>query len=448
MDSCKFGERMYKDAISNIESENYGLVDSGRVLHSFSFRRLQGKMQVISVDQGDFHRTRLTHSAEVASVARAIFEYLVQKNKIPTDLKPLTSEDPAFRDCLRAICMAHDIGHPPFGHAGERALNYVMSNYGGFEGNAQSLHLLTNIEGKYGLHEDGTEREGLNLSRRTLLGILKYPFTITNKIKTNDKIEPISRHVALEELLKPKKGYYSAEKPIVNWLINTSDPASFRDSFLESNDQKCTTFDCSLMDIADDISNSVHDLEDAIYLELISIKNFKEYRERHVKNSAEHLSDFFPFDDENIEESFLSDDKSKRRIAINMYINNLLKDVLFDDSIDTKTTNPLFNSNLKFSKNGNLKTDFLKKTIENLLIHKQHTQTIEFGGTQAIIELFNAFISNPKLLPDYSKQYSEKSPSEIARIATDYIAGMTDGYLLKIHNRLFGIDPGSIFDKL
>jgi len=135
--------------------------DRTRVIHCPAFRRLQRKTQILGTDEGDFHRTRLTHSLEVASIGSSLARNL-NTNHQHSILSALLPSD----DLINTICLLHDIGHPPFGHGGEVALNYKMRAHGGFEGNAQTLRLLTKVENSYGAY-------GLDLTRRALLGILK-----------------------------------------------------------------------------------------------------------------------------------------------------------------------------------------------------------------------------------------------------------------------------------
>jgi dGTPase len=140
-----------------------GDVDYARVIHSASFRRLQGKTQILSLGDSDFYRTRLTHSLEVAQIAGGLARQLAKS--FPDH--PATAYLPD-RSLIHAIGCAHDLGHPPFGHGGEVALNYCMRDHGGFEGNGQTLRLLSRIE-------SFSNDAGANLCRRSLLGLLKYP---------------------------------------------------------------------------------------------------------------------------------------------------------------------------------------------------------------------------------------------------------------------------------
>ena len=138
--------------------------DYARVVHSSAFRRLQAKTQVLGVGDSDFYRTRLTHSMEVSQIGESIARRFIKCVEDKKELRAVLP-DPIL---IRTICLAHDLGHPPFGHGGEIALNRCMIDHGGFEGNGQTLRILASIE-------PYTEKHGMNLSRRSLLGVLKYP---------------------------------------------------------------------------------------------------------------------------------------------------------------------------------------------------------------------------------------------------------------------------------
>lgn len=140
--------------------------DLARLIHSATFRRLQAKTQVLGIGEGDFHRTRLTHSMEVAQIGKGITKNLLSRcaEQQATDCVLPDS------DLMFCVGLAHDLGHPPFGHGGEVALNFCMREHGGFEGNGQTLRILSKIEAH-------TPNYGLDLSRRVLLGVLKYPVT-------------------------------------------------------------------------------------------------------------------------------------------------------------------------------------------------------------------------------------------------------------------------------
>lgn len=417
--------------------------DRTRVIHCPSFRRLQRKTQILGTDEGDFHRTRLTHSLEVDSIGRSIVRNLAVNHGNESLLSSLLPSD----DLVSVICLLHDIGHPPFGHGGEVALNYMMRNYGGFEGNGQTLRLLTKVETSYGHY-------GLDLTRRALLGILKYPVS-RSMVEAPEQppfFESIHKTIKINNWLPPK-AYFDCEQEEVDWLLA---PFSDNDRLLfQSQSQKAqgTTvgkaayhgFDCSIMDTADDIAYGVHDLEDAIHLRLISHSHLdtQEFRALLGNTPLGESQD-------RLIEGLFSNDICLRKQTIGEMVN------YFITATDIVTTNPAFENhllkyNIALRPEAGLLLDYLKRCIFDNVIDSQEARTFEYGGQTVVLRLFEAISSNPaSLLDTKNRELFREAVDETAayRVVCDYLANMTDEYAYRMHERLFGFNTRTIFERL
>jgi dGTPase len=409
--------------------------DLARIIHSSAFRRLQGKTQLLGIGEGDFHRTRLTHSLEVAQIARGLVQQLSRE---AVDETPLLSAP-----LVEAIALAHDVGHPPFGHGGEVALNYTMRDAGGFEGNGQTLRLLAKLESH-------TEGYGLNPTRRTLLGVLKYPlpYTKANRPPAAAAQIPTSPYQVKVAHWKPPKCYFDCDQDVVDWILEPlcdSDRKSFTGSKPAEEGKHLASehksFDCSIMELADDIAYGVHDLEDAIALRLIDPP---------AVSSVLQAADTAWLTEWKLQsvgtELFKKEDR-KRAIGalVHALISSveLAKNEIFQDPLLA------FRAKLTVPAASLLKT--LKMLVRDKVLRTAELQTLEYRGQVMLVQLFEALLSDPvRLMKDsFARKHEVASDgTQGKRIVCDYISGMTDEYACRMYERLFMPREGTIFERL
>ncbi|WAC49153.1 anti-phage deoxyguanosine triphosphatase [Asticcacaulis sp. SL142] len=424
-------------------------VDYARIIHSASFRRLQGKTQILNLGDSDFYRTRLTHSLEVAQIAGGLvrqFQTFAKDHPACPHLPPIS--------LVQTLGFAHDLGHPPFGHGGETALNYCMRNDGGFEGNGQTLRILTKLE-------NFSKANGANLTRRSLLGVLKYP--VAYSAARSPEIVPtiqdgpsairiIDRHAS-----EPPKSYLDCETQVVEWALS---PLSIADrnrfQAIDKKDGKHArtrhkSLDCSIMDIADDIAYGVHDFEDAIALGLIREGDFRRaVLEPDCAVFLNYLNEKYPDKCGNdVYEHFvrsLFSDSNTRKMFINILVRFLMANVRLED-------NGLFDEPLLRYRAGMTGAHHhflkaLKDIVFDKVIKSPQVQHLEFKGQNMVVAVFETFESDPKaFLPTDAYEKFAASGGD-KRIICDHISGMTDGHLMKTYERLFSPRMGSVFDKL
>jgi dGTPase len=218
-------DRLEKEELDTSRPRNPYFRDYGRIMYSSSFRRLQGKMQLLGVEHTNFYRNRLTHSLEVSQISRGIAERL----KLHTTV------------VAEASSLAHDLGNPPFGHHGERVLNRLAADIGGYEGNAQTLRILMRLEKKH------PDYRGLNLTLRTLLGVIKYPHL---------RGDGTARGGTKEKFI------YGADHHDISEKLRSS-----------ALGVDARTIDMQVMDLADEIAYAAHDLEDCLSTVILRSKS-------------------------------------------------------------------------------------------------------------------------------------------------------------------------------
>ena len=404
--------------------------DRARIIHSASFRRLQSKTQVLTIGESDFYRTRLTHSLEVAQIGTSICENL-RNNAVLVNFHDIIPPS----NLIEAIGLAHDIGHPPFGHGGEIALNGFMKDSGGFEGNGQTLRIAA-VLGEF------SPNNGLDLTRRTLLGLLKYPATHASVANYSPKSK------------KPPKCIHDDEASILDWILL---PFSQHDKDIitridRSQDEgrhhktKYKSFDTSIMELADDIAYGVHDLEDAIALKLVNRDLWME----HVIARSDAFSKCQIMLDENsfYTPKLFSPSGKERKHAISKMVGYFISKISIHEVNDAE--NRLIKYNAVMEDVAERCLDCLKKFIREQVIFTPQVKSLEFKGQLIVEGLFKTFCDNPKdLLPKNTYEiYSNQQETAKKRIICDYIAGMTDAYAIRMYRRLFVPDVGSIFDHI
>ena len=347
--------------------------DRDRIIHSSAFRRLKHKTQVFIEHEGDYYRTRLTHSIEVAQVARTISGVLGLNSEL-----------------TEAVALAHDLGHPPFGHTGEEALNELMAPYGGFDHNAQALRIVTRLERHYACFD------GLNLTWETLEGIAKHNGPVTG---------------ALPYALSEYNDNHDLEL----------------DSFASAEAQVAA--------LADDIAYNSHDLHDGLRAELFSTDELAE---------LPVLEDCFA----RVDTKYPGLNFYRRRHeALRRFFGVLVEDVISVSQANLSDLHPQNASDVRWA--GRPMIQFsgplwaeLKVIRKFLFYHMYRAPSVIIMRkevTKAVNDLFSLFMKQTDLLPkQWRADVAEvEDKTALARIVADYISGMTDRFALQEHKRLF-----------
>ncbi|ANO32359.1 anti-phage deoxyguanosine triphosphatase [Vibrio breoganii] len=407
--------------------------DRARVLHSAAFRRLQAKTQVHGAGGNDFHRTRLTHSLEAAQIGSGILAQLQSKHPDLLSILPTTS-------LIETLCLAHDIGHPPYGHGGEVALNYMMREHGGFEGNAQTFRIVSQLE-------PYTQHHGMNLCRRTLLGLLKYP-SLLSKVERDSIPDGIDNPRQLKaSRWTPAKGVFDIDNAYFEWVLQglpSQDIEPFCSLKQHAGNRYTTkktrfkSLDCSIMELADDIAYGVHDLEDAIVLGLVS-------KQQWLESAASKLADcghpWMEAEINRLSEQLFSGEHYLRKDAIGSIVNALLTSAEITEVTDSEFSHPLVRFNATLHPPMLDVLEVFKVFVSHYVIQATEVQLIEYKGQQIVIDLFEALSGDPeRLLPEATKnkwRLARDQQDQGFRVICDYISAMTDGYAQKMHSKMF-----------
>jgi dGTPase len=362
--------------------------DRDRIVHSAAFRRLKHKTQVFVFHEGDHYRTRLTHTIEVAQIARSIARAL----RLDEDL-------------TEALALAHDLGHTPFGHAGERELDRLMKPYGGFDHNAQSLRIVTKLEHRYAAFD------GLNLTWETLEGLVKH----------NGPLIDAKGHAL---------GHYK-EMGLPAAIIEYTD----------AHDLKLSSFasaEAQVAAISDDIAYNAHDIDDGLRARLFNVIDLGD-----IPLVGQALGDVlqaYP----GLETSRLIHETVRRVISgmigdvLAHATKSLSKTAVKSSDAVRALDRPVVTFSAQMHENNKVLQGFLS---EKMYRHARVLEIME-RAQRVIRDLFDAYMNDEKLLPDeWRENHPRSDQSRYARQVCDFIAGMTDRYALDLHKRLFDLDP-------
>lgn len=405
--------------------------ERARILHSSAFRRLQGKTQVMGVGEGDFHRTRLTHSIEVAQIGEGILDVLQDRHRNEAEIIRWLP----CHDLLSSACFAHDLGHPPFGHAGEVALQEKMSNSGGFEGNAQTLRIIARLE-KY------TELHGINPSKRLVLAVLKYPV-------------PYSASAIEKWAPKPPKCYYDEDQDIVTAALKdfSKDDLYYITKLSSASKPKPMrrSLDAAIMELADDIAYGVHDLEDVVGRKFVLREELDSllttlFADIGILKSDAANGQNDQMSKENIIRGLFGS-SVERKETIGRLVNIFVTSAKV--GVDTDVSHGLFRHTIEISAPLRKALDFLSdKVTFDLVILNPRVAQLERRGQRMVQMVFDELLNSPdRFIPKHSLKSLIAVGSE-RRAVCDYVAGMTDPYAERVYHRLFTPGAGSSWDEL
>jgi dGTPase len=395
-------------------------VDRDRIIFSYVFRRLQSKTQLFRSGEYDFYRTRLTHSIEVARIGRSICDYLKEQPN-----SPLSEHYYIDPDLTEALGLAHDLGHPPFGHIGERELNKLMAPYGGFEGNAQTLRIVTEL-----MYERKNSSMGMNPTRAFLDGILKYKklFKESLILLPNGETKYADNHFI-----------YNEQETYRNFVFGDLNvPAELMD---EDKLNGFKSIECQIMDWADDTAYSLHDLLDGINSGFITQATIERWAENQNLSPAQQAY---------VETLLESMKKGNTEPVFSNKIG------VFIQACSLETTQNCLSSqsqryayNLKVAPYVQEECEVYKSIAAALIFRSSSIQQVEFKGRLILNRLFKALYENYafsddeqlKILPTRVSNMLEKTtnPHLKMRLICDFLADLTDKLAIKIYRRLF--DP-------
>lgn len=417
----RFYSSFDEETLGGIRKSDYRTafqVDRDRVIHAHAFRKLQSKTQVFLSGEYDFYRTRLTHSMEVAQIGRSICHYLLFRGE------PLAPDFHIDDDLVEAVCLSHDLGHPPFGHSGERTLQELMRSHGGFEGNAQTLHLLAET-----MYQNESRVRGMNPTRALLDGVLKY------KKLHREFSRPPENHF-LYDLQGMHRDFVFGGASI---------PAALHEGEALN---RFKSVECQIMDWADDAAYSLNDIVDGVKAGFLTIERIEAWAAGEGIDAARqhHLEALIDAIRRDALEpvfagkigGFITACRLRRR----------------DNFMAARTHRYAFD--LVVAPEATDEAWFYKKMANDIIFESPQLQQIEHKARKVLFSLWESCWRNYvekdgrviNILPPRVGRLIDAESDEAgkARRICDWLAGLTDGLIVRTYKRLNDPDFGSIRD--
>jgi len=398
-------------------------IDRDRVLHTPAFRRLQNKTQVFWSGEYDFYRTRLTHSLEVAQIGRSICAWL----RATSDC--LSDDFFVDPDLVEAVCLSHDLGHPPFGHAGERSLNHFMKPYGGFEGNAQTLRLLTE-------RIFSQRRAGMDPTRAFVDGVLKYK-SLWGELRASSGRAPDNHFV------------FDYQQGFIEWAMGGR---SFPEEWAPGAERDgCRSIECEIMDWADDTAYCLNDLADSVRAGFLTVERVERWAEEH--GAA-------------IEESSPLGELARaiRRRRLDSFVGRRIGEYvkaarMAERSHFMSAETNRYRYGIEIDAARREESSLFKRLAHEVVFLSPELKQLEHKGSFMLRRLWELlerrYVRGEAidgqffpLLPAEQVREIEDAGKEAARarLVCDFLAGMTDGFAARMYQRLFSPGSGSIGD--
>ena len=393
-------------------------IDRDRIIHAHAFRKLQSKTQVFLSGEYDFYRTRLTHSMEVAQIGRSICQFLRSVKG------PLGDDFYIDADLVESVCLAHDLGHPPFGHSGERTLQELMGRWGGFEGNAQTLHILMET-----MYQSRAGVRGMQPTRALLDGVLKYK-TLFGQFKA-----PPRNHFL-----------YDTQRQAIGFVFGGARPPA---ALAPGDRLNCfKSVECQIMDWADDAAYSLNDIVDGVKAGFLTIDRIEAWADGKVGDAMgvrllDELLDGIRGDrlegifSDRIGEFITACRLKERANFMSRRTNRYRYELVVDPGAVRQAL-------------------FYKEMANDIIFESPQLQQMEHKARKVMFALWDSCWSNYvqpgprviRILPPAAGKLVDaaKGRRAKARQICDWLAGLTDGMIVRTYRRLFDPEYGSIRD--